>query len=165
MCEHPGSPSAGLYKGYINGNTITWDGVHGLPNAEFNLLGSGPDRTLYFGVGAVADAGKYALGTWTNTCGPIQGGGGGGSSVGDLTFWVNQDLGCGNIYVTISSYGSQTISYYYSSGNPGCGASGSANYTGLPYAAYSYNATSDGGCTWSGNVTIGQSCHTIHLTL
>ncbi|CAM3469137.1 hypothetical protein [Aequorivita lipolytica] len=68
MCEHPGSPSAGLYKGTIEGTTITWDAVHNLPNAVFNLLGSGPDRTLYFGVGNPSDAGKYTLGVWTGTC-------------------------------------------------------------------------------------------------
>jgi hypothetical protein len=70
MCEHPGSPTAGLYKGYINGNIITWDASHGLPNAEFKEVGS--ERTLYFGVGAVADAGKYRKGVWTNTCGELK---------------------------------------------------------------------------------------------
>ncbi len=70
MCEHPGSPSAGLYKGYISGNIITWDASHRLPNAEFKEVGS--ERTLYFGVGAVADAGKYKKGIWTNTCGELK---------------------------------------------------------------------------------------------
>lgn len=70
MCEHPGSPSAGLYKGYINGNTISWDAVHGLPNADFNKIVDG--RSLYFGVGAVSDAGKYRKGVWTNTCGELK---------------------------------------------------------------------------------------------
>jgi hypothetical protein len=72
MCEHPGSPSAGLYKGTIEGNTITWDASHNLPNAVFNTLGSGPERSLYFGVGNVSDAGKYKTGTWTNTCGELK---------------------------------------------------------------------------------------------
>ena len=68
MCEHPGSPTQGLYKGTIKGTTITWDAVYGLPNAKFSILGSGPDRTLYFGVGDISDAGKYRTGVWTNTC-------------------------------------------------------------------------------------------------
>lgn len=68
MCEHPGSPSAGLYKGTISGTTITWDAVYGLPNAQFDILNSGPNRTLYFGVGSISDAGKYSPGVWTNTC-------------------------------------------------------------------------------------------------
>jgi len=71
MCEHPGSPSAGLYKGTISGNTITWDAAHGLPNAVFNSIGNG-ERSLYFGVGAVSDAGKYKKGIWTNTCGELK---------------------------------------------------------------------------------------------
>lgn len=70
MCEHPGSPSAGLYKGYINGNTITWDAKHGLPDADFSVVGG--ERRLYFGVGAVEDAGKYKKGVWTNTCGELK---------------------------------------------------------------------------------------------
>jgi hypothetical protein len=70
MCEHPGSPSTGLYKGYISGNIITWNAIHGLPNAEFKEVGS--ERTLYFGVGAVADAGKYKKGIWTNTSGDLK---------------------------------------------------------------------------------------------
>jgi len=71
MCEHPGSPTSGLYKGYINGNTISWDPSHGLPDADFNEVGGG-ERTLYFGVGAVSDAGKYKKGVWTNTCGELK---------------------------------------------------------------------------------------------
>lgn len=70
MCEHPGSPSAGLYKGHINGNTITWDATHGLPNADFSEVNG--ERRLYFGVGAVEDAGKYRKGVWTNTCGELR---------------------------------------------------------------------------------------------
>jgi len=70
MCEHPGSPSVGLYKGTISGTTITWDANHGLPDADFAVVGS--ERTLYFGVGALADAGKYKKGVWTNTCGELK---------------------------------------------------------------------------------------------
>src|SRR5690606_37367674 len=44
MCEHPGSPSAGLYKGYINGDIISWDALHGLPDAEFKEADGG-ERT------------------------------------------------------------------------------------------------------------------------
>jgi hypothetical protein len=93
------------------------------------------------------------------------GGGGGGTSTGNLTFWTNQDLGCGNITVSIASYGSQTMSYYYSSGNPGCSATGCANFYSLSYGAYSYTATSGNGCAWSGNILVDQSCETLQLTL
>lgn len=70
MCEHPGSPSAGLYKGYISGNIVTWDSKYGLPNAEFKPVGN--EMTLYFGVGSISDAGKYKKGNWTNTCGELK---------------------------------------------------------------------------------------------
>ncbi|MCB9045953.1 MAG: hypothetical protein H6550_07420 [Chitinophagales bacterium] len=70
MCEHPGSPTAGLYKGYISGETITWDAVHGLPNAKFYER-DGVMR-LWFTVGAEDDAGRYKKGTWTNTCGALE---------------------------------------------------------------------------------------------
>jgi hypothetical protein len=89
---------------------------------------------------------------------------GGGGSTGKLTFWANQDLGCGYITVTVTSYGSQSLSSYYSSGNPGCGASGCANFNNLAYGAYSYSATSNG-CTWNGNVQLSQSCYTLQLTI
>lgn len=69
MCEHPGSPSKGLYKGTITGNTITWDAVYGLPSAEFAKDKNGGNYyRLWFSVAAYADAGKYNVGTWTNTC-------------------------------------------------------------------------------------------------
>lgn len=92
------------------------------------------------------------------------GGGGGGSNTGNVTFWTNQDLGCGNIYVTITSYGTGTISSYYS-GNPGCGSTGCANFTGLSYGYYSYSATSDGGCTWNGSIQVDNSCETMQFTI
>ncbi len=70
MCEHPGSPSAGLYKGYINGETITWDAVHGMPNAKFYER-DGVMR-LWFSIGPEDDAGRYQPGAWTNTCGKLE---------------------------------------------------------------------------------------------
>jgi hypothetical protein len=70
MCEHPGSPSAGLYKGTINGTVITWDAVHGLPNAKFYER-DGVMR-LWFTVGPEDDAGRYKKGTWTSTCGKLE---------------------------------------------------------------------------------------------
>ncbi len=89
---------------------------------------------------------------------------GGGGSVGSITFWCIQDLNCGNIYVNLISYGSGTISSYYSA-QPNCGSSGCANFSNLAFGAYSYSATSDNGCTWSGNVMIDASCQMIQLTL
>ena len=69
MCEHPNSPSVGLYKGLISGNTITWDAVHRLPNAEFAKdKNGGSYYRLWFSVAAYDQAGKYNTGSWTGTC-------------------------------------------------------------------------------------------------
>lgn len=88
---------------------------------------------------------------------------GGSGEFGTSTFWVNQDYGCGYINVSISGYGTQTISAYNDS-NPGCGAEGSANFTGLPFGTYYYSA-SGSGCSWNNNFTISSDCATVQLTL
>lgn len=88
----------------------------------------------------------------------------GGNETGDITFWLIQDLGCGSsISVTISSYGTRSITSYYG-GNPGCGASGCANFTNMPYGAYYYTATS-GSCSWSGTIYLSDDCYTLQLTM
>ncbi len=90
MCEHPGSPSAGLYKGYISGNIITWDPQYGLPNAEFKQVGN--YMTLYFNVGLLEDAGKYQRGVWSNTCGELGTTGNGGGSTNNMDLngkWIS----------------------------------------------------------------------------
>lgn len=38
MCEWKGI--VGLYKGYLNGNEVTWDSQHGLPVTTFTMKGS-----------------------------------------------------------------------------------------------------------------------------
>ncbi len=94
MCEHPGSPSAGLYKGYINGNIITWDAIHGLPNAEFKPIGN--EMTLYFNVGQLKDAGKYKKGVWTNACGELGTTGNGGGTANNMNLngrWICEGTG------------------------------------------------------------------------
>lgn len=69
MCEHPGSPSAGLYKGLISGYIITWDAAYGLPDAEFKKDKDGNSyMRLWFNVAAYSSAGKYNTGKWTGTC-------------------------------------------------------------------------------------------------
>ncbi|MFZ4796762.1 MAG: hypothetical protein ACOYMA_04665 [Bacteroidia bacterium] len=158
MCEHPGSSSAGLYKGYISGNIITWDSKYGLPNAEFKPVGN--EMTLYFGVGLVSDAGKYKKGNWTNTCGDLSGSG--STSNGSIVFWVGSDLGCGTVKVNLNGSTGNISSYYSSS--PSCGASGCANFT-LPPGSYSYSA-SCGSYTWSGTVNAtSNGCYKLQLTL
>lgn len=89
-------------------------------------------------------------------------GGGGNANTGNATFWVQSDLGCGNITVVINGI-SRFISYYYSS-NPSCNASGSANFE-LPAGTYSYSASCTN-MTWSGTITVTNGgCSTMKLTL
>ncbi len=158
MCEHPGSPSAGLYKGYITGNIITWDPQYGLPNAEFKQVGN--YMTLYFNVGLPEDAGKYKRGYWTNTCGEL------GStevgSIGSVLFWTGSDLGCGDVQVTIEGM-TEYIGLYYSS-IPSCGSAGCANFT-LPVGVYNYTASCSS-YSWSGTISCTPNgCSKMQLTL
>ena len=76
---------------------------------------------------------------------------GGGSTTGQLTFWIRTDLGCGNINVTCNGV-TKTITQYYSSGAPNCGATGCASFTLNP-GTYSFTASCSGR-TWSGNNTV-----------
>lgn len=82
-------------------------------------------------------------------------GGGGGSTTGEATFWVESDLGCGSITVNVSGYGSKTITSYFSSGTPDCGSSGTATYN-LPSGTYSYSASCSGK-TWEGTIEVGSN--------
>lgn len=84
---------------------------------------------------------------------------------GMVTFWINQDYGCGYINVSIPDYGTQTITQYIPSGSPSCDRQGSANYYDLPQGTYSYEAYGEGGCYWTNTFTINSNCSTIQLTL
>lgn len=75
----------------------------------------------------------------------------GSASTGQALFWTQSDLGCGNIAVTLNG-NSETISGYFSSGVPNCGASGGATFSAAP-GTYNYSASCSGK-TWSGSVSI-----------
>lgn len=77
----------------------------------------------------------------------------GGNGSGEVSFFTRSDKECGNITVTVSGYGSRTISSYYSSGINSCGLPGCANFT-LPPGNYTFSAT----CS---NYTWGPSSFTI----
>jgi len=66
MCEKPGSPSAGLYKGYIEGNIITWDDVYNLPQTELEI--SDDEMNFYYLLATRNFAGSYKKGEWTDEC-------------------------------------------------------------------------------------------------
>lgn len=98
-----------------------------------------------------------------NTNGGNNNGNGSNETTGNATFWLQNDLECGNITVELNGV-STTITSYYPTGNPGCNASGSANFE-LPGGTYNYSANC-AGYTWNGTITItnGQ-CSTMKLTL
>ncbi|MDX1902639.1 MAG: hypothetical protein SFU27_00660 [Thermonemataceae bacterium] len=89
------------------------------------------------------------------------GGGNNNSTIGSATFWTQTDLGCGSI--TVSCGGTtQTITSYYSSGNPGCSASGCANFSLAP-GTYNYSASCSS-YTWDGTITVtAGNCSTMRL--
>lgn len=87
----------------------------------------------------------------TTTSGTTTGGTTTGGGTGQGMFWIQSDLGCGNITVTISGV-SKTITSYYSS-SPSCGSSGCATYNLSP-GTYVYTASCSG-YTWGpSNITI-----------
>jgi hypothetical protein len=106
-----------------------------------------------------------------NGCNKIQfttsgggGGGGGFNSMANVTFWVSSNFGCGNITVNCGGT-SHTISSYYSSGSPACGASGTATFLLPAGNNYAYTASCSG-LTWSGNVIppiTGDPCIKVQL--
>jgi len=81
---------------------------------------------------------------------------------GTISFWVAEDFGCGNISVTISGYGTETI-FMYHSGEPPCGRAGTATFGNLPLGNYSYTALCGGGRSWSGSVYLDGSCKLVRL--
>lgn len=134
MCEKKGSTAAGFYKGTISGSTIEWDAVHNLP--EFTVSMDGSELILDCGPCLPT---PYKSGAWSGECGPLEGGSTGGNNEGQIMFWTRSDQNCGSISVSIANK-SGTISSYYSSGSPSCGASGCATFT-LPAGSYTYTAS------------------------
>jgi hypothetical protein len=161
MCEKQGSTAAGLYKGYIDGHYITWDAEYGLPDTYIEIVGgklefSYPDCSFCL----VTD---YERGSWGGDCGLLQNGGGGTTeTTGQVMFWTQNDLGCGTITVNVAGNGG-SITGYYSSGAPSCGAAYGANFT-LPAGNYSFTASCSS-YNWNGNVTVtAGGCFKMQLT-
>jgi hypothetical protein len=160
MCEKHGSTAAGLYKGYIDGDYITWDSEYGLPETYLEIV----DGTLEFSYPdcEVCLVTEYVRGSWDGECGDFTGGGGGGSGDGQVMFWVSSDLGCGFITINIAGI-SDTIDGYYESGSPSCGATSAATFQ-LPAGNYNFTASCDG-LSWDGSVTVSSGgCFKMELT-
>lgn len=67
MCEIKGN--VGLYKGYIDGNIITWDSEYGLPNASARMVGS--QLEFYYPSLSFSLPTLYDSGSWSNNCGEL----------------------------------------------------------------------------------------------
>ncbi|MFA6404124.1 MAG: hypothetical protein WCX31_21240 [Salinivirgaceae bacterium] len=90
MCEYVGN--VGLYKGYLNGNTITWDNNYGLPDASVKRVGA----QLEFSYPSVSWSipTLYNSGQWSSHCGSLE-----NSSI-KLAVGLNNSL---NSWATINS--------------------------------------------------------------
>ncbi|TDO24073.1 hypothetical protein [Pedobacter duraquae] len=94
-------------------------------------------------------------------CATVSGGGTGTTGTGNIIFWINSDLGCGNITVSVSGK-SATINKSFSA-SPACGADGGANFT-LPVGNYSYTAECSGK-KWTSTFSITQGvCFKMQLS-
>lgn len=168
MCEKKGSTAAGFYKGTISGNIITWDATHGLPNTQLGKSGS--QLTFIYPSVSSSILTYYNAGSWSSQCTSLGSGGSsggtggsGGTTTGSATFWVSSNFNCGSITVSLTGQ-SKTISSYYSSSSPGCGASGCANFT-LSAGSYSFSASCSGH-NWQGTITVTSGgCSKMQLTL
>jgi|GEM_PF-1798246 len=149
---------------YYPGET-TIDGCNEVGCANFTLS---PGTYSY----TANDANESWQGTFTLSAGQCYlihlyhgsggGGGGGGSNSGKASFWIQSDLGCGNITVNINGT-TKMITGYSPSGFINCDTAGFANFTLSP-GAYSYSASCSS-LTWNGTVNITSGgCQPIQLT-
>lgn len=112
---------------------------------------------------AVNDGATQIIKGDNGTGGGNGGGSGSGATTGELSFWTQSDLGCGNINVNVSGYGSSVVTSYYANGFPGCGANGNANFT-LPQGNYNYTANCNGTSS-SGTISVyNGECSNVQLT-
>jgi hypothetical protein len=90
MCEYEGS--VGLYKGYLNGNTINWDNNSGLPDAIVRRVGT--QLELSYPSVSWSIPTLYNSGQWSSNCGSLE-----NTSI-KLAVGLNNSL---NSWVTINS--------------------------------------------------------------
>lgn len=87
----------------------------------------------------------------------------GTTTTGTITFWMRKDNGCGKLSVTISQYGTKSITKFYTSSNPDCNASGCANFTNLRDGYYNYTVTNSSNCKSTGQVRLVGNCAWVRL--
>lgn len=86
---------------------------------------------------------------------------------GSIVFWMSEMKSGKNVQVSINGVVMGTITGYYPSGTPTCGAAGSVTVNALQSRTYTYEAKEIGQlfpATWSGIVTIKSGeCSTFRL--
>ncbi|MDA3866781.1 MAG: hypothetical protein PF489_08550, partial [Salinivirgaceae bacterium] len=84
---------------------------------------------------------------------------------GQAMWWINSDLGVGNINIYFRGYYQGQITHYYYT-TPDCGANGCVTVS-EENGTYSWSAEADDGyTTWSGTIDItGYDCSTMELTI
>lgn len=84
-------------------------------------------------------------------------------TTGLATFWLDQDFGCGSVFVDIPGYETQEIYSYSPGSTPACGDAGFANFE-LEAGTYSYTAYCSNR-SWQGEVSISRNrCKTVLLS-
>jgi hypothetical protein len=104
---------------------------------------------------------SYNVGDWYAASGWMEADA--GQKTGDGIFYTSQDFGCGPVKVSVGGSLAGSITVYYTSGTPECGATGCVTITKDP-GSYGFTAEC-GSYTWHGTITIvkGQ-CTKYHLT-
>ncbi|MCL2073893.1 MAG: hypothetical protein FWH18_08235 [Marinilabiliaceae bacterium] len=82
-------------------------------------------------------------------------------SKGSISFWINTDFGCGNIYITLQGVGSRTITQYMTR-EPNCGDPGTATFSNLDFGYYYFTASCQE-IGWEGSILLDRNCVTMHL--
>ncbi len=156
-----GVPTTGTFNAAVPSMTFVVGGETIVFPLQFNsnntLLMGVPDQAINTNTATL----YYRSDTFP--CDDNGNGGGTGSTTGNVAFWTQSDLGCGPVSVSIAGQ-TGTITGYYQSGSPGCGAQFNANFTLAP-GNYSYTA-SCGSYNWEGSVTISAGqCSTMRLQI
>ena len=137
------SSSSGTYSSI--GTTTTTSRTHSNPSSGANYY-----KVAAKNASSTSDYSSYAS---CNYSAPV--------STGTISFWTTESK-YGTITVTLTGHGSKQITSRYTT-SPGCGASGCASFTSMPYGSYSYSVTTNTGATSSGKVDLASSCFTVLL--
>lgn len=82
---------------------------------------------------------------------------------GQITFWMDRDIGHGYIEIEVEGDYAGTLTDFISGGDPECGTSGTVTHT-VSKGSHSYVATAEDGTIWRGQEVVEASgCTTVEL--